>query len=205
MKLYGRLASPFVRHCRIALMETNTPFEFIETDNAAAEKSPTKRVPFLQDGEIFLTDSNSILKYVREKAGQKFLDSIWEVEQFCLINTALDATLNLFFLQRDGVDIHAYDYLKRQAARIESILIEIDQLALLTQTPSLPIQTVFLSAQTVSLSARATYNDVHLRLACFIGWAQLRQRIDFSAYKNIENFYTHIQSYEIFKATVPPT
>ena len=42
-------------------------FEFIETDQSqSAELSPTKKVPFLQDGDIVLSDSSSILKYIRE-------------------------------------------------------------------------------------------------------------------------------------------
>lgn len=185
MKLYGSFTSPFVRHCRIALLETKTPFEFIETDNAkSAAKSPTKRVPFLEDGEVFLTDSNSIIKYIREKAGQPFLTTVNEFEQYFLINTALDSALNLMFLEKDGIDIQAYGYLKRQTARIESALTEIDQFILLEAAP---------------------YNDVELRLACFINWAKFRNRVDFSKYNNVENFYSGIQNYEIFKATVPPT
>jgi glutathione S-transferase len=73
MKLYGSYTSPFVRHCRIALIETGLAFDFIETDQTgSAAKSPTKRVPFLEDGNIFLTDSSSILKHIREKTGHTF-------------------------------------------------------------------------------------------------------------------------------------
>ncbi|RZA06776.1 MAG: hypothetical protein EOO68_04495 [Moraxellaceae bacterium] len=80
MKLYGSYTSPFVRHCRIAILETHGECEFIETDQAvSAAKSPTKRVPFFEDGEIFLTDSNAILKYLREKSGQIYLaDMQWQ-------------------------------------------------------------------------------------------------------------------------------
>ena len=102
MKLYGSYTSPFVRHCRIALLETGLACEFIETDQAgSAAKSPTKRVPFLEDGDVFLTDSSSILKHIREKAGTAFLSSASELDLFAMVNTALDATVNLFFLERD--------------------------------------------------------------------------------------------------------
>jgi len=184
MKLFGSFTSPYVRHCRITLLEANIPFEFSEADNAtSATQSPTKRVPFLKDGDVFLTDSSSIIRYVREKSNHSFLATVTELEQFCLVNTALETTLNLFFLERDGVDIQAYDYLKRQAARIHSTVAELDELELPQQAP---------------------YNDVHLRLGCYMGWAIFRNRVDFSAYKNLQTFYASIQQQDLFKMTALP-
>lgn len=185
MKLYGSFTSPFVRHCRIALLETNASFEFIETDQASsAIKSPTKRVPFLEDGEIFLSDSSAIVKYVREKAGAKFLATTDEFNQYCIVNTALDTTANLFFLQRDGVDIQAYEYTRRQGARIESSLAELN-------ANSLPMQ--------------APYNDVDIRLASYLAWGLLRKRISLVAYENLQQFLSGIEQYPPFADTAPPT
>lgn len=184
MKLYGSYTSPFVRHCRIALLETQQAFEFIETDAAgSAAQSPTKRVPFLQDGEYFFTDSCSIIKYLREKAGQKFCHTAKELDEFCMATTALDTTLNLFFIERDKIQITEIPYLKRQADRIQSTLTELNLL---------------------NLPLTAPYNDAQLRLACFIGWAIFRKRVDFSAYKNLEYFYAGIMDYAHFKNTQPP-
>lgn len=185
MKLYGSYTSPFVRHCRIALLETNCACDFIETDQASsAVQSPTKRVPFLEDGDIFLTDSTSILKHLREKAGQPYLASTIELNQFCMINAALDSTTNLFFLERDGVDLAAYEYTRRQAARIESSLAELNQLNLPAQSP---------------------YNDVHLRLACYLAWGLFRKRINIDTHENLQNFLTCINQYQPFAETAPPT
>lgn len=184
MKLYGSYTSPFVRHCRIVLLETNQSFEFVETDQAgSAAKSPTKRVPFLEDDKIFLTDSSSILKYLREKAGNSFCQTAAELDQFCLVNTALDTTVNLFFIKRDGVDIETIPYLQRQAARIQSTLAELNQL---------------------TLPSAAPYNDAQLRLACFIDWAKFRKQLDFSAFENLERFYKGVLEYSYFKETQPP-
>lgn len=184
MKLYGSYTSPFVRHCRIALIETNCACDFIETDQAAsATKSPTKRVPFLEDGDLFLTDSSAILKHLREKAGQGFLSNTSELNDFCTINTALDSTVNLFFLQRDGVDLQAYEYTRRQAERIESSLAELNGL---------------------NLPETAPYNDVHLRLACYLGWALFRKRINIDAYTNLQTFLAGVSQYAPFKDTAPP-
>lgn len=184
MKLYGSFTSPFVRHVRIVLLETGLPCEFIETDQAgSAAKSPTKRVPFLEDGELFLTDSSSIIKYLREKSAQDFCKTAQELDEFCLVNTAMDATVNLFFIRRDGVDIQNIPYLQRQAARIESTIAELNQL---------------------SLPSVAPYTDAQLRLACYIGWCKLRKQVDFSTYGNLERFYTSILDYPHFGATQPP-
>jgi len=184
MNLYGSYTSPFVRHCRIVLIETQQAFDFIETDAASsAEKSPTKRVPFLQDGAIFYTDSSSIIKYLREKAGGTFCATAKELDEYCLATTALDTTINVFFMERDKAKIEEIPYLQRQADRIQSILTELDALNLPTTAP---------------------YNDAQLRLACFMGWAKFRKRVDFTGYKNLEAFYENIMNYAPFKNTQPP-
>lgn len=184
MKLYGSYTSPFVRHVRIVLLETQQAFEFIETDQAGSSaKSPTQRVPFLEDGEVFLTDSTSITKYLREKVGQPFCKTAQELDVLCLVNTLMDATVNLFFIKRDGVDISTVPYLQRQAARIQSTLAELDQMPWPSSTP---------------------YNDAQIRLACFMGWAKFRNQIDFSIYTNLEKFYVAALNYDYFLATQPP-
>lgn len=184
MKLYGSYTSPFVRHVRIVLLETNQACDFIETDQASsAVKSPTQRVPFLEDGETFLTDSASIVKYLREKAGQTYCKTAKELDDVCLVNTVLDTTANLFFIKRDGVDVSAIPYLQRQAARIHSTLAELNQ---------------------STLSATAPYSEAQLRLACYIGWAKFRNLVDFSVFENLEKFYSGINQYDYFVATKPP-
>lgn len=193
MKLYGSYTSPYVRHCRIVLLETGVDCEFIETDNlSSAVQSPTKRVPFLQDEDLFLTDSSAILKHLREKAGQAFCESVQEFNLFCMVNTALDSTTNLFFLERDGVKADEVPYIQRQIARIESSLSELNQLALPMSSP---------------------YNDAQLRLACYIGWAKFRKRAGFSELttaelnnselRNLENFYLAAKNHEHFTITAP--
>lgn len=184
MKLFGSYTSPFVRHCRILLLETKTACEFIETDQAAsAVQSPTKRVPFLEDGDVFLTDSSAIIKHLREKAGQTWMATAKELDEYCLANTALETTVNLFFLKRDGVDTDAFEYTRRQAARIQSTLEELNKLNLPTQAP---------------------YNDAQLRLACYLGWALFRNRITLDKLPNLQAFLAGINQHPPFVETMPP-
>lgn len=183
MKLFGSYTSPFVRHCRIALIETRADCEFIETDQAtSAVQSPTKRVPFLEDGDIFLTDSSAILKYLREKAGQSWMTTAKELDDFCLANTALESTVNVFFLKRDGVDTDAYEYTRRQIARIQSTLEELNKL---------------------QLPASAPYNDAQIRLACYLGWALFRERVTLENLPNLQAFIDGINQYKPFADTAP--
>jgi glutathione S-transferase len=91
VELFGSFTSPYVRHCRIVLAESGQNCDFVETDYAqSAAKSPTRRVPFLRDADLMLTDSTSILRYLREKAGQPFFPELIDFDFFLLVNTALD-------------------------------------------------------------------------------------------------------------------
>lgn len=184
MKLYGSYTSPFVRHCRIVLLETNLACEFIETDAAAsAVKSPTKKVPFLEDGEIFLSDSSSILKYLREKSGGSFCADAREYDRFCMVNTLMEAAVNLFFLEKDGITPAQSAYLARHNARTESGLAELNNTTLNTQAP---------------------YSDAELRLGCFLAWVRLRKRFDFSQFEHLTHFLQQLDNYPPFANTKPP-
>jgi len=183
IKLYGSYTSPYVRHCRIALMEAGLSFELIPTDQSqSAEQVATQRVPFFDDGKIKLSDSMSILRYIREQAGQSFLPSVASLEQYCLVNTALDAAANVFYLEKFGLKGSDNAYIERQQARIHSCLSLIE-----AQAPSFKPQ-----------------DDVSLRLACFLDWAKFRQRIDHSLYPNLQKLLNSAQSYDAFAQT-PPT
>ena len=125
MKLYGSYTSPYTRHCRVALAQSEFDFEFLEADYAmSAERSPTAKVPFLIDGDLMLTDSSSILKYIREKSGKAFLANLEDYDNFAMANTLLDSAINLFLIGNDGYGPDQINYLERQKNRIESGLME---------------------------------------------------------------------------------
>lgn len=183
MKLYGSYTSPFVRHCRILLLESGLPCEFIVTDGAAsAAKSPAKKVPFLEDGELFLTDSCSIIKYLREKNMQAFCFTAIEYDRFCLVNTLLEASVNLFMLEKDGILPAQSAYLQRHVARIQSGLATLDGMRWPSAGP---------------------YNDAELRLLCFLDWALFRKRFTFDEYTNLTAFLAAARAYQPFTQTIP--
>lgn len=184
MKLYGSYTSPFVRHCRVALAQAGFDFEFIEADNAmSAENSPTGKVPFFADGELTLTDSSSILKYVREKSGGDFLADIEDYENFTLANTVLDSSINLFLLEKEGFGPDQIKYLGRQKNRIESGLKELNK----RFHPN-----------------RGIAQDSALRCACYVDWALFRNRISIDGLDNLQGLLDVANQVEEFAATAPP-
>ena len=185
MELFGSYTSPYVRHCRIVLAQLGQSFTFVETNNdMSAKGSPTKRVPYLRDGERFLTDSSTILQYARRKAGQAFLADIDDAERFFLANTALEATVNIFQLEKDGIFPAQSAYLQRQGARAEAVLAKLD-------------------ADEIDVGGAPT-SDSTLRLACFIGWALFRKRIELGPYPKLAKFFEIAQRIPHFEETAPP-
>lgn len=187
MELYGSYTSPFVRHCRIALLESGQPFTFVETDAAGSAKlSPTQKVPFLKykegSAEKMLTDSSAILKKIREQSGKPFFKDVQEFNNYCTANTLLDTAINLFYLEKENLTPKTSTYLSRQQSRMESGLAELNKL---------------------NFASAAPWNDAEIRIACFLDWALFRQRITLDAYPKLAAFVQNIRSYPHFAATVP--
>ena len=186
--LYGSFTSPFVRHCRIVILQ-NFPdrLNFEEADyDASAADSPTQKVPYLRCGDVFLTDSTSILRYVREAAGQPFLPTIEDLELFCQTNTLLDATVNLFLLEKEGATPDNTPYLARQSNRLRTGLA-----ALETQLSAGPIEV-------------GAFTDAHLRLACYLSWALFRGRITLDAHPSLIALLAAADAMAQFADTAPP-
>lgn len=184
MELFGSFTSPYVRHCRVVLAHTGLDCEFVETDyDQSAARSPTRRVPFLRDGDRMLTDSASILRYLREKAGQAFCADVDEFDFFLLVNTALDSTVNLFLLERDGLTPAESSYLKRQQQRVDGTLVHLEQL--------------------VSRDAVDRRGDGALRLACYLSWALFRERFALGELPALERLLIEFDQDAKFAATHP--
>lgn len=184
MQLFGSFTSPYVRHVRIVLQETGLNCELIETSaQDAAGQSPTMKIPFLRDGDIELTDSTSILCYIREKSGQNFLPLVQDLDLYCLINTLLDSTINLFLFERFGMDITENPYLKRQQARIEGGLKYLEELGLSKQTLD---------------------KNTKLRLECFLVWGCYRNRFSLDELSILSSIVDTANATQAFISTAPP-
>lgn len=182
IELFGSYTSPYVRHCRLALAEEGIDFEFVETDYAAsASGSPTQRVPFLHGVGIPLTDSTSILRWAREQGGGRFLPDLAAFDRYLMVNTAMDSTVNLFLLERDGLAPDASAYLARQRDRVRSILEELER----------------------RFEGVEPDGDDGLRLACYLSWAAFRERLDAAPYRRLRQVLSYWEGEAGFSATHP--
>lgn len=184
MELYGSYTSPFVRHCRIALLQTELECDFIETDaTQSAALSPTKKVPFLVDCELQLTDSTSILTHIYDVAGEAFLDDVEEVELYHMSNTVLDSCINLLMLAKfDGITPDNSKYLTRQLQRVRTGLEAINSKNF---------------SQTLPLT------DGEMRLVVFLDWAMFRDVFTLDNYSALQQLLNLANTDPLFKATAP--
>lgn len=184
MKLFGSFTSPFVRHCRIALLQTKQPFDFVPTDQAtSADLTPTKRVPFAQVAGGTLHDSAAILKHIREAAGEAFFPDVADYDLFCLANTLLDTSINVFLLGNEGITGDQSTYLKRQQGRIDATLATLEQRDWQVNSDAL--------------------SDGEIRLACYLSWAIFRQLIAIQDYPNLRAFLGQVDKQPVFANTHP--
>lgn len=192
MKLYGSFTSPYVRHIRIALLESGLACQFIETDAAAsATLSPTQKVPFLKYSENgkekHLSDSSAILKYIREHSGKTFFNdeknTLAAFNDYCTANTLLDAAINLFYLEKDGVTPQSSVYMARQQARLQTGLAELNKL---------------------HFSSAAPFSEAELRIACFLDWALYRKRVSIDGLSALQQLLRDMNQYSHFAETAPP-
>lgn len=185
IKLFGSYTSPFVRHCRIVLAQTQTDYIFVETDYSASGKgSPTKRVPYLHDGEIKLHDSTAIIHHLRQKNGQVFLAMPAETERFALANTVLETCINLFLLENSGISDPENTFLQRQQGRVDSGLSALNDLI-------------------VNVPDEVAMSDADWRLACLLDWGLFRQRLSLENTPNLRNLLSTVRTWQIFQETAP--
>lgn len=192
IRLYGNKASPFVRHCRIRLNETQLASEFIEISSSDyANVSATMRIPYLEadddNGLIRLSDSSSILAYIASKINQPFLQSYQDLEFYTLANTLLDTSLNIFFLSKDGISADSSPYLVRQQERVESTLQHLNEHL----------------NETINVE-HIEFSDGVLRLACYLDWALFRQRLEsLDHLPNLKTILDQANIWDLFSATPP--
>ena len=161
-------------------------YELVETDYAGSDRgSPSKRVPFLQDGDIKLTDSSSILLHLKQKQGLPGFVDVQDFELYALANTIMDTEINLFLLTKEEGTFTENDYVKRQRARVQSGLAQLN---------------------VIMESARVSghqYTDGQIRLACLLDWGLYRKRFSLDEFSALQRFLLIIQTWDVFESTHP--
>ena len=195
MKLYGVRTSPYVRHARVALTQSNLEWELEQVTLDTISRSPTLRVPFLIDGDLTLSDSSVIVRYVREQSGQAFLATVADHELFALATSVLDTAVNVYLMNIGdcadlaevpaGASAIGFDpktYFERQQERIAVGMQELEH---------------------CQLSSSQPYTDGEIRLACLLDWAAYRETIDLSGKDNLCRFLADIRAWPPFAETAP--
>ncbi|MBX2879665.1 MAG: glutathione S-transferase N-terminal domain-containing protein [Granulosicoccus sp.] len=184
MKIYGTENSPFVRHCRIALLQQGFEFEFIDADRTVvATLSPTQKMPYFTDGTLTLSDSSSIVKYVREKAGEQFLPELANFERYTMANTVMDTLINYRVLLGEGYTSTEIKYMGKQLKRARSGLEMLNR--------------------DIDVDAELT-EDSTLRTACLVDWGLFRECIDLDGLDNLARLLANARTNEQFNSTAPP-
>ena len=189
MKLYGSYTSPYVRHCRVAFAQAGIEYDFVEADfSASAAQSPMAKVPFLQHGTRRLSDSSSIVKYIREQSGAAFLADLDDYETFAIANTLLDSAVNVFLLESEGLTATEVKYVARQQKRIVSGLNALNA-----------------RLGAVNDGKPDINRDGDLRCACFLAWGVFRNRIDIDGLIHLRDLLGAAERVDIFNETAPPS
>jgi glutathione S-transferase len=189
VKLYGTTTSPYTRKIRIlaraagleaTLVDTRTP----EGADALARVAPVGKVPTVEleeeprpagaeDAPRVLPDSGLIAAWLWTRhapalraAGFDLSPDDWaDRERLIVVEGALDAAINRFYLLRDGLPDQGY--VTRQAQRIDTTLTALD-----ARMPAF--------ARPLSASA--------LSLGCALDWMTFRQMADVSRYPRLATF-----------------
>jgi len=130
MKLFGTTTSPFVRRVRVVADETGQVIELINTAPDAGqaklrEVSPIRKVPVaVMDGRTIF-HSPVIIDWILMTRGWHQMSpprDPWQQHNIVnAIDSALDATIQLFYLRRDGVAVDGTVYATRQLERVDAI------------------------------------------------------------------------------------
>jgi len=137
IRIYGSITSPYVRRVRIVADELGLPFELIDSvpDAGQAElrkRNPIWKVPAAEvDGQLVL-DSHVITELLLERYGRGKLaplavDDIEARNAISVIDGALDALINAFYLGKEGVTPEQTPYVKKQRDRAANALSWLEQ------------------------------------------------------------------------------
>jgi len=131
MKIFGSTSSPYVRRVRVVAIEVDEPIDLVDTTSEAGmaalhEVSPIGKVPTaIIDGRT-IYDSRVIDHWLVSTRGWHGLTpprDPWRDENIInAIDSALDAIVQVFYLQRGGLPIDGTAYAQRRLDRTATVL-----------------------------------------------------------------------------------
>jgi len=198
LTLLGSYTSPYVRKLRMYLVSQEIPYTLKRINYLTAEDSeilkrtnPINKIPVLlvkekgKESKV-IYDSRVIFGFLVEAFGGKRLN--WEEENILSsIDGLLDTSINLFSLQRAGLDTETSQnsYLHRQWERLDLIL---DALL-----PWVKVQ-----------NPEKDWNFLNMSLYSFLDWGVFRGMISLDSRSEYRHYMSKFQNLQAVKETEIP-
>lgn len=137
-RLHGTPASHFTRKLRILLSEIGIQYEFVRTPSVLSlncddyGRNPLLRVPFFEDGDVAMWESDSIARYVARKydPADRFTvlsESVQDANIQSVINSTMSNEVVLLLTERSGGDITGIPYMQKLDSAIHSGLAYLEE------------------------------------------------------------------------------
>lgn len=196
LTLYGTTTSPYVRRVRVVAHELGVDVDLVgtvEDDGQARMRAlnPIWKVPTATIGELSMLDSTTICEYLLNNRGPEPMarfrgDNVHERNLLTVIDGALDALINAFYLARDGVTPGASAYARKQQERAQSAMTWLEQWATgpwLSQVRQLGLPEV--------------------AMVTTVDWMRFRNTYDVSQHPKLVELAEHWGQHESFSSTLP--
>jgi glutathione S-transferase len=197
IRLYGTQTSPYVRRVSVVAHELGLAYQLVDTFTEAGqaelrERSPIWKVPAAElDGEL-VYDSHLITELLLARHGHGKLaplplDAVAERNTIAVIDGALDALINCFYLAREGVTPDAVPYVAKQQQRAAASLAWLEQRI----------------DDAGWLSPARTLGLPEIALVTTIGWIRFRNTAPLERYPKLVAASERFETRESFARTRP--
>ena len=199
-RLYGTETSPYVRRVRVLAHELGLEGELVDTSTEEGqaklrEASPIWKVPALETDNALVYDSRIIVnllaqRYGGDKIAAVATDDVETNNVLTVIDGALDALINCFYLGRDGVTPEAASYLAKHRERAASAMAWLESKA---EAGALG-----------ELGAGEGITLVDIALGTTLAWMGFRQTYEVGGHPTLAAALARYEARPSFKATMPP-
>lgn len=197
VQLLGTVTSPYVRRVRAVAHALSLPVELIDTFTDAGQTKlrathPLWKVPAaIVDGQV-VYDSRVIVDLLVRRAGAEALAPIepTDVETanvLTVIDGALDALINVFYLTKDGVAAPDGSYVAKQKARAAVAMAWLDA-----------------RVDDVWVTPHRTFGIPEIALCTTMGWMAFRETYPIADHPNLMRCFETHDAVPCLAQTRPP-
>jgi glutathione S-transferase len=197
LRLYGTVTSPYVRRVRVVARELGLTYELIDTASEVGQAtlrsvSPIWKVPAAELDGALLLDSAVINEALLRRHGPGPLAAYDPSEPatrnlLTVIDGALDALINGFYLGRDGVSGASSSYLRKQQDRAASAMAWLDA-----------------RVDDRWLTPARAFGVAEIALCTTIAWMEFRNTYALDGHPALRRLYAHHRDRPSLIATAPP-